>query len=162
MMPERILIIGTGSISERHLKIVRKNYPASKLGVLQRESSSKKLSNNFDYLFRNEAEAINFLPTLAIVANPAPFHLKIALLLAKARCHLLIEKPISDQVQGVKELIDQCKSKKIILSVGYNLRFLPSLERFKSIIDSGLIGKIYHIEANFGRNLAQWRPNIDY
>jgi predicted dehydrogenase len=162
MMPERILIVGTGNIGERHLKLVRKNYPLSKIGVFQRELSCKKLLDNFDFLFKSEKEVIDFLPTLAIVANPAPLHLKIALLLASVRCHLLIEKPISDQVHGVRELIDECKSKKILLTVGYNLRFLPSLQNFKSAVDSGLIGKIYHIEANFGRNLAQWRPNIDY
>lgn len=162
MIPERILIVGTGSIGERHFNLVRKYYPASKLGVLQREASCKELPENFDFLFRNEKEAINFLPTIAIVANPAPFHIQIALSLARVGCHLLIEKPISDQVQGVRELINECRDNKIALSVGYNLRFLPSLEKFKSIIDSGLIGKIYLIEANFGKNLAQWRPNIDY
>ena len=63
MMPERILIVGTGNIGERHLRLVRKNYPLSKVGVFQRELSSKNLLDNFDFLFKITIRINDIEPT---------------------------------------------------------------------------------------------------
>ena len=48
------------------------------------------------------------------------------------------------------------------VSVGYNLRFLPSLRRVKALLDSGRIGRVYAARAEFGFDLRAWRPGRDY
>ena len=74
-----------------------------------------------------------------MIANPASYHLKIAYPLAKLGIHLLIEKPISNSVKGVLKLIKMSKSKKSILMIGYNLRFMNSLNKFRETLNKNTI-----------------------
>ena len=46
--------------------------------------------------------------------------------------------------------------------VGYNLRFLESLNFFRQSIQDGIIGEIFSIKADVGQNLKYWRKNQDY
>ena len=123
-MIQRILIVGLGSIGKRHLKIARTLLPDADIRVLRHQpcASAPDFSNgcvnNFD-------EARAFAPQVAVIANPAPYHLDTATCLAKSGIHLLVEKPLSDGIQGVKRLLQLCQDSKITLLVGYNLRFLP-------------------------------------
>ena len=57
------------------------------------------------------AEALNFNPEIAVIANPSTIHVRIAMELANAGVHLLIEKPLSSSTEGVLELIEICKAK---------------------------------------------------
>jgi len=74
----------------------------------------------------------------------------------------IIEKPISNSSKDVLKLINKCKLKKSILMVGYNLRFLESLKKFREILKKDKIGKIISIRSEVGSYLPSWRPNIDY
>ena len=162
MKISRILIVGTGSIGKRHLRVARKLFPKAQIAVLRRKSSKSLVSEEADLIFDDLVEALNFLPCIAIIANPAPFHIEIAILLANIGVHILIEKPISNSVDRVVELIELTLVKQIKLAVGYNLRFLPSLFEFKRYLEQDFIGKILTIEVNYGRNLSTWRENFDY
>jgi predicted dehydrogenase len=74
----------------------------------------------------------------------------------------LIEKPISNSIKDVTELIRVCEQKRLVLGVGYNLRFLESLVKLKELVDLGTIGKLLSIRVEAGENLARWRPSKDY
>lgn len=112
--------------------------------------------------FSNLDEAISFAPQIAIIANPAPFHIHTAEYLAKSGVHLLIEKPLSDSLKGVRQLIDTCDKQGTLLMVGYNLRFLKSLLHFRDLLNESVIGKVLSVRCEIGQYLPSWRPNIDY
>lgn len=105
---------------------------------------------------------MDFSPHVAVVANPAPFHLEISSSLASIGCHLLIEKPISHRSEGVASFLQKADSQKIVLQVGYNLRYLPSLQQFRRHIHLGEIGKVLSVHAQVGSFLPSWRPGVDY
>ena len=107
-------------------------------------------------------EVRSFVPEIAIVANPAPFHLEIAKELAKMGCHLLIEKPISDNLDGVEDFLGAVCTAGVICQVGYNLRYLPSLSRFRDLINQGLVGRPLSVRCEIGQYLPNWRPDTDY
>src|SRR5262249_39063512 len=98
----------------------------------------------------------------AIIASPASAHLEAALALADAGIHLLVEKPIANSSEGVHELIERCRKHQLVLMVGYNLRFMPSLRRAKQMIESGVIGTVLSARVEVGQYLPQWRPHADY
>jgi predicted dehydrogenase len=107
-------------------------------------------------------EALNFRPDAAIISTPSPSHVKNALPLAMQGVHLLIEKPISDNSNHVEELINTARMNNSIILLGYNLRYLESLQKFKEIIDSKKIGRILSVRAEVGQYLPNWRPGVDY
>jgi predicted dehydrogenase len=113
--------------------------------------------------FHDLASALAFEPQLAVVANPAPFHLSVALPLAEQGVHLLIEKPLSNSAAEVSRLIEVCRRRNCVLMTGYNLRFLSSLTCYRDLVQSGeMAGKILSVRCEIGQNLSSWRPGADY
>ena len=49
-----------------------------------------------------------------------------------------------------------------MLLVGYNLRFLRALQRFRELIDAGRVGPILSVRAEVGQYLPSWRLQADY
>ena len=160
-MISRILIVGLGSIGKRHLRIARELFPQKKIAVLRHKADSFT-PEHADFSFSTIADALEFAPQLAVIANPATFHLSVALELAKIGTHLLIEKPLSATTKGVAELLSVCSRKKILLATGYNLRFLPSLQQFKTMLDDNVIGTVWSVRSETGQYLPSWRPDRDY
>ena len=166
-MPNQIktvLIVGLGSIGRRHASIINELFPEINIVAL-RHTRCKK--NDLDKLGLYDCvtsieEAIAFNPQAAIIASPANMHIKVAKRLAESGINLLIEKPISDSVKGIKELIESCRQNNCILMTAYNLRFLPSLIEFKKQLESSKIGNIYSIRSEVGQYLPNWRPKFDY
>lgn len=160
-MIKRLLIVGSGSAGIRHLKVARALMPRADIRIFCRKAPMKNFSLA-NGSFQQICEALSFAPEAVVVANPAPFHLKILDLLAPAKCHFLVEKPLAHHCRGTKNLIRKMAVRNLILQVGYNLRFLPSLRKFKKLIKEGSIGKILSVHAEVGQYLPCWRPNKDY
>jgi predicted dehydrogenase len=157
----RVLILGLGSIGKRHLRIARELLPNADIRVL-RHQTVDEVPNYSNGCFSSIEEAITFTPQIAVIASPASFHIATAQALAEAGVHLLIEKPLSDTLIGVKKLVETCKKQGVVLLTGYNLRFLPSLRRYRDLLGEGVVGKILSVRCDTGQYLPSWRPDSDY
>jgi predicted dehydrogenase len=158
---DRILIVGLGSIGERHLRLARGLFPSADIRVLRHQAGCA-VPDGATGCFSNVDEAIHFAPQIAVIASPATFHLVTAHALANAGVHLLIEKPLSASLVGVTQLIETCHQKDTVLLTGYNLRFLPSLQRFRELLAEHVIGKVFSVRCEIGQYLPSWRPGVDY
>ncbi|MFL0658897.1 Gfo/Idh/MocA family protein [Cylindrospermopsis raciborskii UAM/DH-MRr] len=160
-MMNRVLVVGHGSIGQRHLRIVRQNLPQADIRVLRHRPGSgvSELANG---VYHDLESACTFAPQVAIIANPAPFHLQTAAALVATGSHLLIEKPLSHDLEGVEALLQQARTQGVVLQVGYNLRFLPSLSRFRDLVQHGEIGHVLSVRCEIGQYLPTWRPDSDY
>lgn len=161
-MLERLLIVGLGSIGRRHVRLARALMPDAQIAVLRRQQGDQHSECDFNFCFTNLDEALQFKPQVAVIANPASLHMNVAVPLARAGCHLLIEKPISNATKDVGELIHLCHVQGTILMTGYNLRFLSSLQYFRKTLQEGLIGRILSVRSEVGQFLPSWRPDSDY
>ena len=159
-----VLLVGLGSIGRRYVEIIKKLYPKVDIVVLrhkQCEDDGIKVLGLYKCVTSID-KAIETNPQAAIISNPATMHIKVAEELANNGINLLIEKPISDSSKSVQELIDTCQKNNIVLMTAYNLRFLPSLIKFKEQIQAKKIGNIYSIRSEVGQYLPSWRPRSDY
>src|SRR3989344_6798525 len=161
-MLERLLIVGLGSIGTRHARLVRELVPGLQIVVLRHRNCPDVNEPGIVHCVTSLDEALRFRPQAAGIANPVSHHLDVALPLAQAGVHLLVEKPISSTMQGVSELIVVCKTRGITLMTGYNLRFLPSLQRFRELLEEKRIGRVLSVRAEIGQFLPSWRPGFDY
>ena len=163
---KRFLIVGYGSIGKRHIRNIKELFPDSRVTVLRRKACTavqdSHVQPEVDQFVSKLDDALAGSPQMAIIAGPAPFHIEIAIKLANVGVHLLIEKPLSDNVEGVDELLTICKERKISLMVGYNLRFLDSLQKLKSMLNRREIGDIISVRCEVGQYLPEWRPDMDY
>lgn len=157
----RVLLVGYGSIGQRHLRIVRESLPDVAIMVFRHQPTTE-IPEMANLVSSSMDEVHSFAPQVAIVANPAPFHLEIANVLAGMGCHLLIEKPVSAKSDGVADFLDTVRASGVICQVGYNLRYLPSLSRFRNLINEGLVGRPLSARCEVGQYLPNWRPDSDY
>ena len=161
-MLRTLLVVGLGSIGRRHARLIRALVPGVQIVAWRHQSHGEANEPGIDHSVTNLREALGFSPQVAVIANPASYHLDVALPLGKAGVHLLIEKPISSTTQNVSELIEVCRAQGVVLMTGYNLRFLPSLQRFREILEERRVGRILSVRAEIGQFLPSWRPGSDY
>lgn len=160
-MVDRLLIVGHGSMGQRHLRISRALLPSADIRVLrhQRCESIPEYANGCT---NSLDEALAFAPQVAVICSPATFHLQTAQPLAEVGAHLLVEKPLAASLEGVGELLSTCAERKSVLMTAYNLRFLTSLQEYRRLIQSGRIGRVISVRCEIGQYLPSWRPGYDY
>ena len=157
---KNILIVGLGSIGLKHLRIAREIFPESRIAVL-RHKETDEIPEGADEVFFKLSHAIQFQPQIAIICSPASTHVEISRVLVGQGIHILIEKPISNEQKGLAGLNCEAVKNNCVLTVGYNLRFLPSLKKFKDLIGKNFVGDLYSVRSDAGQYLPSWRQN-DY
>lgn len=155
----KILIIGYGSIGQRHYRNLKK-LGYKNLWVYDVDAS--KLDDRGLKVVKNISdEALNGFE-IAFICNPNHMHIKAALECARAGCHLFIEKPLSHKTENVIKLANICQKNKLISMVACNMRFHPGLRFIKKYLEEKKLGKIYSLQLQTGYYLPYWRPKADY
>ncbi|MDC3418035.1 Gfo/Idh/MocA family protein [Aquibacillus salsiterrae] len=76
---------------------------------------------------------------------------------ARAKKHILCEKPIATEIDDAKEMIAVCREEDVTLQVAYPVRFSPVIKRVKEIVTSGQIGDVVAINGtNHGQMPGGW------
>lgn len=164
-MVQRALLIGSGSIGQRHLGVLRRTLPRALVTLLRRPNPPEldsAIAAEVDRVLCDIEAAIDPRPDLAVIASPAPTHLGFARRLAEAGIPMLIEKPLSTDLENCADLAAICQARRLPVLVGYTLRYHPAFRALAAQIDSGAIGRPFSIRAEVGQHLAGWRPGTDY
>ena len=122
----KILVIGCGSIGRRHAENAKQ---LSDTGVFDADTiKARDVAGELRILsFASIEEALNWKPTIAIVAAPTHLHIAIAKKAVQAGAHVIVEKPISNSLEGVKEFLEIADglNRKVAVPV------LPSRDRVR-------------------------------
>jgi predicted dehydrogenase len=140
---------------------VRELIPTATIKFLRHKTADAQTSLS-DGQFTTLKEALEFDPEIAVIANPAPFHLEAAKAFYEMGAHVFVEKPLAESTKGIFELINLVESRQSVLSVGYNLRFSPSLIKFRKLLNENIIGKVISVRCEAGQFLPSWRPSARY
>lgn len=159
----RFLIAGLGSIGRRHLRNLEALGQADIL-LYRTHQSTLPDDELVSYpVFNNLEEALAQSPDGVIVANPSALHLDVAIPSARAGCHLLLEKPVADQLDERIEVLEEVSMQAGIRTiVGFQFRFHPVLGRIKELLENRLLGRVYSFRAHWGEYLPGWHPWEDY
>ena len=160
---DHILICGLGSIGRRHLRHFRQ-IGVSRIDAFRSGKATLSDENqpSPDRSFTSLEMAIAEKPQAAIITNPTSLHLETALTLVKAGISVLVEKPLSHNLEGCEEMLAVAESTGAKVGVACNLRFHPLLKRLKTLITENKLGKVINASAHFGAYLPDWHPWEDY
>ena len=157
----KVLIVGLGSIGKRHLTNILSTTNDEIIVYTKRTDLHSSIKKNVK-IFNNLESCISENPEVAFITNETAYHIPIAKKLAKLGLDLFIEKPLSNTMKDVKELLQITKRKKLVTLMGCNLRFNRSIEKIKSLIEDKKIGKILSVKVECGTYLPDWHPNENY
>ena len=103
-----------------------------------------------DLLALDEIEAV-------YIASPVFAHKEQAFATAKAKKHILLEKPLGLTMQDTFDIIECCEKEGVKLGVGLMMRFHAYHQALKELIAAGKIGDIVSMRAQF----TCWYPKMD-
>lgn len=172
----KILMIGLGSIGQRHLRNIRRIYGDSVNIIAYRVrrlkttfSDTMQIRENVDLekeydikTFTDISEALCQKPDVAFICNITSEHISCALAAAKAGCHLFLEKPLSNTLNGIDELIKIIDEKKVKAFLGFQNRYNPAILKAKEYLDKNIIGNIISVHAEVGERLSTMHSYEDY
>lgn len=93
---------------------------------------------------------------LIVIATPNDSHLPLAEAALKAGKHVVVDKPFTLDLAEARKLVQLARAENRLLSVFQNRRWESDILAAKSILASGVLGKVTHFEAHMDR----FRPNV--
>jgi predicted dehydrogenase len=87
-----------------------------------------------------------------ILTVPNEQHLPVAIEVAKAKKHVYTEKPIASTLEEGLGIAALEKKYGITVTVGHSARLMAGLRAIRAAIESGELGRVAFIEANFSNN----------
>lgn len=109
------------------------------------------------YAFDNYEELLALKEIQAVyIASPVFCHKEQAFAAAKAKKHILLEKPMALSVAESREIAEKCEKEGVKLGVGLMMRFHTYHQQMKQLIDEGKLGDIVSMRAQ----LTCWYPDI--
>ncbi|HXW81385.1 MAG TPA: Gfo/Idh/MocA family oxidoreductase [Acidimicrobiales bacterium] len=82
------------------------------------------------------------------VCAPSGLHAEIGLAAAEAGRHVVVEKPIDITLDAARRLIDGTRDRGVTLSVISQQRYNPGVQRAKTLLDQGRLGRLLEIWAS--------------
>jgi predicted dehydrogenase len=130
----RVLVVGCGNMGASHAAAYHNLDGFEICGLVSTGKSknllNEKLRGNY-LLFTDYREALDATHPDAVCISTYPdTHEEFAIQAMQKGCHVFIEKPLADSVEGAQRVADAAVKYNRKLLVGYILRYHPSWERF--------------------------------
>jgi len=149
MEPLRIGIVGAGAIAQRNAREAAKSGAAKIVGVYDvNQKVAREMSRALSAPFFSSYEALLEKSDLEAVLISTPHYLHKPLTVQAANCgkHVLVEKPIANNLEEAEEMIESCKRNGVALTVNYSFRYLPKIQKAKELVDNEALGDISGVQ----------------
>lgn len=156
----RVLVVGGGSIGERHLRCLQHTGRAEVLLCEVRDDLREQLIERYRPVeaFANFDSALGGAFDAAVVCTPAQWHVPMGRRLVGLGKHLLLEKPLSTTLEGIAELREEASRAGVVASVAYVYRAHPGLQAMRRVLHEGRVGRPVQVVAVSGQHFPFYRP----
>ena len=142
----RLLLVGCGRISERHLDAIASQQQLRLVGVCDevleraeaasRRSGAPAFENYEKMLSQVEADVV-------VICTPSGLHPRHGILAADKGLHVICEKPMATRMEDADALVSACDRAGVHLFVVKQNRLNPAVRLLKQAIDEGRFGRLY-------------------
>ena len=157
----RVGIIGAGWVAGEHIRAYLNNpeteivafsvrRPETVKAHQAEQDFSAEIYTDVGKMLRNED-----IDILSICSPPSlhPEHVAAG---AEAGCHLVIEKPISLNLDGMKQMQTAVKKAGVKTVVSFVLRWNPLFETIRALLGEDAIGRIFYGEVDYNHGIGPW------
>ena len=151
--PLRWGIIGGGEIS-RQFVLSSRACPGATISAVATRSleTAQSFANSYgvDSAYGNIEDMLASDDVdIVYVGTPDEMHKQHSLLAIEAGKHVLCEKILAKSVADAEEMYDAANTRGVMLQDGVWTRFFPAVEQARQIIESGDIGEVVMVQADF-------------
>lgn len=154
-------VIGCGGIADRRtlpgMMLADNAELVAVMDANKALAEAAKEKYNAKYAFDNIEELLAIDEIQAVyIASPVAFHTEQTEAAAKAKKHILLEKPMTLTSEKSQELEDICNKYGVKIGVGLMMRFHTYHQMMKKLIDDKKLGEIVSMRAQ----LTCWYPDM--
>ncbi|MBT7166699.1 MAG: Gfo/Idh/MocA family oxidoreductase [Victivallales bacterium] len=128
MQPVKVGVIGTGSLGFRHVQGYQAATGVELVGIydINPETQSRICAECGVHGFANADEVIEAAEAVSVVV-PSDQHYEVARPVLEAGRHLLVEKPLTNNLPQAEELVALAAERDLLMAVGHLEEFNPVL-----------------------------------
>jgi len=154
-----ILIVGFGHIGKLHLRCFQKTGRAQVEAFTTNPVSRKAIQERLGFsVYKDFATALRGNCTAVVICTPAHLHVPLARQALAAGKHALIEKPLSQSLTGLDDLLQVYDTSGRQASVAYVCHFIPAMAAAAAFLRRGELGAVLHTTVTSGQNFPLMRP----
>ena len=140
----RVGLIGLGSMGRHHARVIREVEGMDLVAVADPRGDKHGVAGALAVL-GDVAALIGAGIDAAMVAVPTYLHEEVALALAGAGVHTMVEKPIAATAESGQRVADAFAAAGVVGAVGYVERCNPALLEMRRRIEEGELGEVFQI-----------------
>ena len=150
-------IIGCGNIGSKRAHTI-KNHPETKIEIIIGPNKhgkscscsgleiSKEIGCRYDVDWR---KVLDMDIDAVILSTPTAFFEEIGTAVLNSGKHLLVEKPLGENLSQARAITDAAIRNERILKTGFNLRYDDGIQKVRELVGSGKIGEVYFIKVTY-------------
>ncbi|MBE7539492.1 MAG: Gfo/Idh/MocA family oxidoreductase [Opitutaceae bacterium] len=158
--PVHCLVIGCGSIGERHVRTFLATGRTSVLACDPRPEIRARMQETYGVSVAADWKEALRNPSLqaVVIATPAPLHVPMAVASLDQGLHVLIEKPLALETAGTASLVAARDRAGKFVAIAYIHHCNPTLQAAREFIRSGNFGAVRHATIATGHHFPSARP----
>ena len=153
-------IVGCGFIAKKHAKAIQEVENANLVAVSDKlNTAMEPYVEEYGVAAYEELDQMLLREDIDVVSvcTPTGLHAPLAIKVANAKKHVILEKPIAMTLEETDKIIEACNRNEVKLSIVHPNRFRPVVMELRKILDQKLLGKISHANA-----IVNWNRNQEY
>ena len=145
----RVGVVGVGHLGKFHAEKYHKNKDCFLYCVSDTSPErGNDIAVKYNCIYHADYKSMLGMVDAVSVAVPTTLHFEITDFFLSHGIHVLVEKPITDDIKTAQKLLEKAKKNKLILLIGHLERFNPCIQSIKNILENRLNNfKIKHIVA---------------
>ena len=147
-------IIGPGRIARAFAEGLKYSQSGELIAVASRSlDRAKKFSEEWQvpHYFGSYHELASFPEIEAVyIATPHSEHRQASILCMESKKHVLCEKPLAVNAEQIRSMILTAQKENVLLMEGMWSRFPPLMSKVREFVQSGTLGEIFFLQADFG------------
>lgn len=157
-------IVGLGGWGQTLVKSVQGKSDAIRFtaGVTRTVSKAKAFADEHGFPLGDDYAAVLSDPDIdaVVLSTPHQQHADQIVAAAAAGKHVFVEKPFTLDKASAEKSAAAVKTAGVVLALGHNRRFLPSIAELRKRLAAEALGTILHVETNFsGSGALRYTPD---
>ena len=153
----KVIQVGIGGMGETWLRAVQRSPQVDLAGIVEidaaiADAQADAYQLDRSLIFNTLPDALNAVKADAVInVTPPRFHREICVTSMSAGLPVLTEKPLADTLVDARAIVSVAIESGLLCGVAQNYRYRPLTQTIKAILDSGELGALGALQAEFYR-----------
>lgn len=147
----KVALLGSGFIADIHIESYHRFVPEAEVVAVYARDLNKAKAFAQKHHIANWYDSVDEIISksgcdVVDICLPNFLHAEATLKAARAKKHIIIEKPLAVTLEEADEMIKVCAEQKVLLMYAEELCFAPKYERVRHLVKEGAVGDLFMLK----------------